>query len=133
MKKRVSTVVVVDDKKFLILRRGPESLGGGLWNFPGGKAEAGEKAEETAVRELKEESDLDVKPEDLEYLGSLETKKLIVTFFITDLYEGEVKINKESDKFKWIPITEIENYTFVGGGSIHPNLIFEIGRFIYGG
>lgn len=132
MKKRVATIVVVDDKKFLILKRGKLSPGSGLWNFPGGGVESGETFPQAAVRELKEEADLDVVLSDLDYLGTLETKYLMVKFFITDKFSGEVKINKESESFKWVGMKDIENYKFVSGGSLHPNLVFEIGKYIYG-
>lgn len=50
-------VGVVEDGRgqVLIARRRPEKHQGGLWEFPGGKLEAGESAESALARELKEE------------------------------------------------------------------------------
>lgn len=133
MKKKVSTIIVVDNKKFLILQRSPTSTGAGLWNFPGGSIEDGESRDEAAVRELKEEAGLIVKTEDIEYLGTLNTKHIVVSFFITSKYSGEVVLNKESQDYKWITLSETDNYKFVGPNKeIHPDLIFKIGIYIYG-
>jgi 8-oxo-dGTP diphosphatase len=57
---RVLAAVIERDGKYLICRRPQHKRHGGLWEFPGGKFEAGETLEETAVRELREE--LDVMP-----------------------------------------------------------------------
>lgn len=50
-----------DDGRLLIQRRPLEGLLGGLWEFPGGKVEPGEDAEEAAVRETREETGLEVR------------------------------------------------------------------------
>ena len=133
MKKKVSTVIVVDGKKFLILQRSKTSSGSGLWNFPGGSVEKDESTSVAACRELFEEAALKCNPDDLDYIGKLETKYLDVSFYITDSFSGEVEINRESQDYKWITLSEIDNYKFVSGGELHPDLVFEIGKFIYGG
>lgn len=46
--------------KFLIVKRPADAMLGGLWELPGGKRQAGESLEETARREIREETDLDV-------------------------------------------------------------------------
>ena len=48
-----------DEGKVLLQKRGDS----GKWGFPGGAIELGETPEETAVRELKEETGLDVEVE----------------------------------------------------------------------
>ena len=50
-----------DCGRVLLQRRGDS----GKWGFPGGAVELGETPEETAVRELKEETGLDVEVESL--------------------------------------------------------------------
>lgn len=133
MKKKVSTVVVVDGNKFLILQRSKTSSGAGSWNFPGGSVEKDEGTPQAACRELFEEAGLECDPDDLEYIGKLETRYLDVSFYITDRFSGEVKINKESQDYKWVTLSESDKYNFVSGGDLHPDLVFEIGKFIYGG
>lgn len=53
-----AAVVVLEDRRgrWLVQRRAPRGLLGGLWEFPGGKVESGESPERTASRELFEET-----------------------------------------------------------------------------
>lgn len=46
--------------RVLVARRAPEGLLGGLWEFPGGKREKGERFERTVAREFLEEVGVDV-------------------------------------------------------------------------
>jgi ADP-ribose pyrophosphatase YjhB (NUDIX family) len=58
-----------DDKILLALKK--RKFGEGKWNGVGGKLEEGESVVDCAVREVKEEIDVDVKPGDLERVGTL--------------------------------------------------------------
>jgi mutator protein MutT len=51
--------VIVSDGKVLLVKRGREPLAG-QWSLPGGAVEVGETLEECLVRELREETGLDV-------------------------------------------------------------------------
>lgn len=51
----VTAAVIVRDGQVLIARRPENGLLGGLWEFPGGKTEAGESLEACLVREIREE------------------------------------------------------------------------------
>ena len=60
---QVAIGVVQDDRgKVLIQRRPYEAMLGGLWEFPGGKLEPGEAAEQALARELREELGLEAEP-----------------------------------------------------------------------
>jgi 8-oxo-dGTP diphosphatase len=53
--KKVAAAVIHRDGKFLITRRAPTEKLAGMWEFPGGKLEAGETPQTCIVRELFEE------------------------------------------------------------------------------
>lgn len=57
----VGAAALVDgDGRVLIAKRPAHKAMGGLWEFPGGKVEPGERPEDAVIRELKEELNLDV-------------------------------------------------------------------------
>lgn len=67
MKKiEVAGAILLDkDNKILLIHRNTTKMQ--RWELPGGKLEIGELPEQAAVRELKEELNIDVKP--LKYIG----------------------------------------------------------------
>jgi 8-oxo-dGTP diphosphatase len=57
----VAAVALIDaDGRVLVSQRPEGKQLAGLWEFPGGKVEAGERPEQALVRELNEELDIDV-------------------------------------------------------------------------
>ncbi len=63
----VAACALIDGEGRVLMAERPEGKElAGLWEFPGGKVEGGERPEEALVRELREELGIEVKPEALE-------------------------------------------------------------------
>ena len=116
----ISAGVIVyfkEDHKVLYLTLHYES---GHWDFPKGHVEENEKVEETALRETKEETNLDVElnpdfKKSLSYFfrrdGLLVSKT--VYFFLGKTNNKKVKISSEHIGFKWLTYEDaLELLTF---------------------
>lgn len=94
-------VFIFKDGKFLMGQR-RNAHGDGSWSVPGGHLEFGESFEETAIREAKEETNLDIKNVRFgavtnDYFEA-EQKHYITVWMLSDYAGGEVEI-VEPDKF----------------------------------
>ena len=69
----------------------------GDWTFPSGKVEMGETAIDACVREIKEETDLDVQV--TAHLGSREQGDMTFDYLACDYVAGDLTL-AEPDKFK---------------------------------
>ena len=95
--------------KFLILKRGLETKHyPGHWDFPGGKLEHGEGPKEGLVREVKEETSLDVKVLSpiFSYLETKNTFAYIVVYNCK-LVGGKIKLSFEHTDYKWVSGKEL--------------------------
>ncbi len=102
-----------DGKVFLVQRPLHKEMGG-LWEIPGGKIEPNETPEETLIRELKEELDVEVKSQDLEPLTFVshryEKFHLVMLVFICQKWQGEIKLCEQQGRFEWVHPSELKNY-----------------------
>jgi A/G-specific adenine glycosylase len=108
---QVAAAVIVKDNKALIDKRSSSGLLGGLWEFPGGKVEAGETLADALIRELREE--LGVKIAVGEPLGSYRHAythfKVTVHTFKATIEEGDPK-PLQSEQVEWVEISRLEEY-----------------------
>lgn len=109
----IAVGVVFKNNRFLITRRKPEGLLGGLWEFPGGKVRKHELAENACIREIKEEVNLLV--EISAYLTRVRHTythfRIIMDVFLCNYISGKVRLDGPVD-FRWITLTDIGKYPF---------------------
>jgi 8-oxo-dGTP diphosphatase len=102
----VAAVALVDaDDRVLIAQRPAGKPMAGLWEFPGGKVEAGERPEETLIRELAEELGITVQEACLAPLTfashAYETFHLLMPLYICRRWNGLVRA-REGQALKWV-------------------------------
>lgn len=102
----VAAVALVDaDRRVLIAQRPEGKQLSGLWEFPGGKVEPGERPEETLIRELREELAISVKEPCLAPLTFSSYRypdfHLLMPLFICRRWEG-VPQAMEHQALRWV-------------------------------
>jgi 8-oxo-dGTP diphosphatase len=101
------------DGRVLIAQRPAGKLMAGLWEFPGGKVESGERPEQSLIRELKEELGIVVREEclaPLTFASHLYPEfHLLMPLFVCRRWEGIVAA-REGQKLKWVRPNDLRNY-----------------------
>lgn len=105
---RVSAAIIINEDKLLIAQRGYGDYKG-YWEFPGGKREAGETGEAAAIREIKEELNLDIKIDD--FLITIDydypTFHLTMDCYLASADVTEMHIN-EHQAISWISSKDLD-------------------------
>lgn len=112
----VGAVILDGDKILLEKRKNDPSKG--KWSVPGGLVELGESVEEAVVREVKEETGLEVYEPRLvdvvNYVSLGEKGAVIYHYVIVDylvtVKSGKAKAASDADALKWVPFNEVEEY-----------------------
>lgn len=110
----VAACALIDTDNRVLLARRPEGKTlAGLWEFPGGKVEAGEGPEACLVRELHEELGIVTKPDCLAPLTfashAYPDFHLLMPLFVCRRYEG-IPTGREGQEIKWVRVRELRNY-----------------------
>ena len=106
---------MVRDGEILIGQRRADQPMGSLWEFPGGKIEAGESPQEALARELNEELGIDAT------IGRLVTRirhhyrrggAVDLQFFTVAEFAGEID-NRIYQQVRWVKLPELTDYEFL--------------------
>jgi len=110
----VAAVALVDiDGRVLIARRPEGKAMAGLWEFPGGKLQAGETPEAALVRELREELGIDTKGSCLAPIAfashAYEDFHLIMPLYVCRVWRGNVTA-REGQELAWVRPARLADY-----------------------
>jgi 8-oxo-dGTP diphosphatase len=110
----VAACALIDtDGRVLIAERPANKTMAGLWEFPGGKVEPGERPEEALIRELNEELGIVVRPACLAPLAfashSYPEFHLLMPLYVCRRWEG-TPTPREAQRLAWVRPNRLRDY-----------------------
>lgn len=103
-------IIVEKDDKLLMIRRGGETFKYSH-ALPGGFIEEGERVEDAAVREMKEETNVDVEPIEILGVYSMPHRDprghIVTVVFICKMLGGKVKAGDDAAGIEWVHFNDI--------------------------
>lgn len=128
-----TTAVVVDSQGRIALVHRKDN---GLWALPGGGMELGESIEDCAIREVKEETGLDVEitglvgvytnPRHVIEYSNGEVRQQFSLCYTTSLMGGTLTYDEESTDIAWVTPADIPGLT------MHPSMRLRIQHYLDG-
>lgn len=129
MKKEKSCgAIIIENEKTLLVQEAE-----GHWGFPKGHVEANETEEETAIREVKEETNLDIKIQngkryEISYITDDEIDKTVVYFIAEKIGGNESWQEEEISQIKWATFDEaLEIITYDNAKEMFRKVLMDLG------
>lgn len=109
----VACALIDIDGRVLLARRPEGRHMAGLWEFPGGKVEDGERPEDAVIRELEEELGIDISASCLAPLTfashGYESFHLLMPLYVCRRWEGEIEA-REGQELAWVRPNRLATY-----------------------
>jgi 8-oxo-dGTP diphosphatase len=101
--------ILIEDGKILLIKRAAEPFKG-EWALPGGRIDEGETAEQCLIREMKEETDLEVEP--IKLIGiysdpARDPRGVIAAAYLIRRLSGEPKGGDDAGEARWFDLGEL--------------------------
>jgi 8-oxo-dGTP diphosphatase len=113
----VGAVIKDDEGRLLLIKRGHEP-GAGLWSLPGGRIEPGETDTEALIRELAEETGLEIEAGHL--LGTVQRPGLPGTVidirdYAATVIGGTLRAGDDAADARWVDVAELDGLAMTDG------------------
>ncbi len=105
----IKALIKKEDKFLLLHKSATVPRFPNYWDFPGGALESGEDPVEGIIREIKEETNLDVEGIERIWSTNLEVNGSLVEYILFEIkdFSGEIKLSLEHTEFKWVTKEEL--------------------------
>ncbi len=125
----VKGIVIYDDKVLILKRVRPSSDGLGYWELPGGGLEYGETPHQALIRELKEETNLDIKILKPVYTFTAirENYQTVGIGFLCIPTNNHVTISNEHTDYLFADKEELKDYL---DKTIYDDIIFTLEEYV---
>ena len=122
----VAAAIIVKDNRIFATQRGYGEFKDG-WEFPSGKIEPGESAQEALVREIREELDVDIRVGKLLETVEYDYPEFHLTMhcFICELLSEEIVL-KEHEDARWLKKEELDSVGWLPADVGVISKIFEL-------
>ena len=105
-------VIVSRGNEILLGKRGPHTRQPGKWSFPSGFVERGERVEDAALRETREETGLSVELGPVLTLISSPGETVVLAVYPALSFDGEPEANDDLVEVKWWPLEILPDLAF---------------------
>ena len=106
-------VIYNPEGEILIAKRADNQHQGGLWEFPGGKIEQGESAQQALARELHEELAIEVRASEplVRIAHDYTDKSVVLDVWCVTAFSGEAR-GVEGQPLAWVSVDQLTDYEF---------------------
>lgn len=124
----VGAIITNEKGEIFLAKRKADDFMGGIYEIPGGNAKKGESILDTLIREIKEETNLDIKKvvsyiDQFDYLSG-SCKKCRQFNFKVEVTGGPILLT-EHDSYKWMSLNDIENENNISPEVKHGLLVYK--------
>ena len=118
--------IIAKEGKVLLGERPEGSSLAGVWEFPGGKLEAGELPEQALIREFREEVGIIISSSEKFMMVKHDYPDRLVTLYVQLIHDHQGEITPmEGQALKWVELEDLGSIDFLKGNQVIVKALLE--------